>query len=47
MRMLGACYTYGLGVRPDPARGRAWYQKAAESGDQMATLELYATERKR
>ena len=43
MRMLGACYTYGLGVRPDPAQGRAWYQKAADAGDAAAAKELQAS----
>ena len=43
MRMLGACYTYGLGVRPNPEQGAAWYRKAAAAGDQTAQKELKAT----
>ena len=42
MRMLGACYTYGLGVRTDREQGRAWYRKAAEAGDTVAQQELQA-----
>lgn len=42
MRMLGASYTYGLGVRPDKAEGAAWYRKAAEAGDRTAEAELKA-----
>ncbi|HTL98084.1 MAG TPA: hypothetical protein VL181_04700 [Holophagaceae bacterium] len=42
MRMLGACYTYGLGVRPDPAQGAEWYKKAAEAGDKTAAQEWQA-----
>jgi hypothetical protein len=48
MRMLGASYTYGLGVRADKAEGAAWYRKAADAGDPAAVLELKATgDRKR
>ena len=43
MRMLGASYTYGLGVRADKAEGTAWYRKAADAGDPAAVLELKAT----
>lgn len=43
MRMLGASYTYGLGVRADRAEGAAWYRKAADAGDRMAMQELVAT----
>lgn len=42
MRMLGASYTYGLGVRADQAEGAAWYRKAAEAGDRTAQQELRA-----
>ncbi|HET6329674.1 MAG TPA: hypothetical protein VFF76_02710 [Holophagaceae bacterium] len=42
MRMLGASYTYGLGVRADKSEGAAWYRKAAEAGDKMAAQELVA-----
>lgn len=42
MRMLGASYTYGLGVRADRTEGAAWYRKAAEAGDKMAEAELKA-----
>ena len=42
MRMLGASYTYGLGVRANKPEGAAWYHKAAEAGDRMATEELAA-----
>ena len=42
MRMLGASYTYGLGVRIDRAEGAAWYRRAAEAGDKMAQQELQA-----
>lgn len=42
MRMLGASYTYGLGVRADKAEGAAWYRKAAEAGDRTADAELKA-----
>ncbi len=43
MRMLGASYTYGLGVRADRTEGAAWYRKAAEAGDRTAEAELRAT----
>lgn len=43
MRMLGASYTYGLGVRADKSEGAAWYRKAADAGDPAAVLELKAT----
>ena len=43
MRMLGASYTYGLGVRVNKAEGAAWYRKAADAGDKMAAQELQAT----
>ncbi|HXC15980.1 MAG TPA: hypothetical protein VNV60_00920 [Holophagaceae bacterium] len=46
MRMLGASYTYGLGVRADKAEGAAWYRKAADAGDPAAVLELKALEGK-
>ena len=42
MRMLGASYTYGLGVRIDRAEGAAWYRRAADAGDKMAQQELQA-----
>jgi TPR repeat protein len=42
MRMLGASYTYGLGVRADRTEGAVWYRKAAEAGDKMAAQELVA-----
>lgn len=42
MRMLGASYTYGLGVRINKAQGQAWYRKAAEAGDKTAAQELAA-----
>ena len=42
MRMLGACYTYGLGVRVNKAAGLDWYRKAAEAGDKTAQQELQA-----
>lgn len=42
MRMLGASYTYGLGVRINRAEGAAWYRKAAEAGDATAAQELKA-----
>lgn len=42
MRMLGASYTYGLGVRVNKAEGQAWYRKAADAGDKMAAQELAA-----
>lgn len=42
MRMLGACYTYGLGVRVNPLEGAAWYRRAAQAGDRMALQELDA-----
>ena len=44
MRMLGASYTYGLGVRADKGAGTAWYRKAADAGDPAAVLELKALE---
>jgi TPR repeat protein len=48
MRMLGASYTYGLGVRANKFEGAAWYRKAAEAGDKMAAQELVAvSDRKR
>ena len=40
MRMLGASYTYGLGVRINKTEGAAWYRKAAEAGDATAAQEL-------
>lgn len=43
MRMLGACYTYGLGVRVNPMEGAAWYRRAAQAGDRVALQELDAT----
>ena len=43
MRMLGASYTYGLGVRVNKAEGAAWYRKAADAGDKTAAQELQAT----
>ena len=42
MRMLGACYTYGLGVRVNKATGLDWYRKAADAGDKTAQQELQA-----
>ncbi|HEU4952077.1 MAG TPA: tetratricopeptide repeat protein [Holophagaceae bacterium] len=42
MRMLGACYTYGLGVRVNPLEGAAWYRRAAKAGDKVALQELDA-----
>ncbi len=42
MRMLGASYTYGLGVRVNKAQGLAWYRKAAEAGDPAAVAEVKA-----
>ncbi|MBS1766492.1 MAG: sel1 repeat family protein [Acidobacteria bacterium] len=42
MRMLGASYTYGLGVRVNKSEGAAWYRKAAEAGDKTAAQELQA-----
>ncbi len=42
MRMLGASYTYGLGVRINKAEGIAWYRKAADAGDKTAAQELKA-----
>lgn len=42
MRMLGASYTYGLGVRVNRTEGAAWYRKAAEAGDKAAAQELQA-----
>ena len=42
MRMLGASYTYGLGVRINKTEGAAWYRKAAEAGDATAAQELKA-----
>ena len=44
MRMLGASYTYGLGVRADKSEGAAWYRKAVDAGDPAAVLELKALE---
>lgn len=43
MRMLGACYTYGLGVRVNPLEGAAWYRRAAKAGDKVALQELDAS----
>lgn len=40
MRYLGACYTYGLGVPKDSAKGIEWYRKAAASGDSAAQRDL-------
>ncbi len=37
---LGACYETGLGVTPDPAQARHWYQQAAAQGNAMAVLHL-------
>ena len=42
MHYLGACYTYGLGVRVNKAEGAAWYRKAAEAGDKAAEEDLLA-----
>ena len=42
MRMLGASYTYGLGVRINKTEGATWYRKAAEAGDTTAAQELKA-----
>jgi hypothetical protein len=42
MRMLGASYTYGLGVRINRAEGAAWYRRAADAGDRTAQQELQA-----
>lgn len=42
MRMLGASYTYGLGVRVNKNEGAAWYRKAADAGDKTAAQELQA-----
>lgn len=44
MRMLGASYTYGLGVRVNKTQGLAWYRKAAEAGDPAAISELKSLE---
>lgn len=44
MRMLGACYTYGLGVRVNPAEGASWYRRAAQAGDAVASQELRAAQ---
>ncbi|MBS1783915.1 MAG: sel1 repeat family protein [Acidobacteria bacterium] len=44
MRMLGASYTYGLGVPVNKAQGLAWYRKAADAGDPAAVAEVKALE---
>lgn len=37
---LGACYTHGLGTKPDTAKARHWYTIAADAGHPHAEMAL-------
>jgi TPR repeat protein len=40
MRQIGRLFEHGLGVEPDPAKAREWYEKAFEAGDEKAMTDL-------